>query len=164
VPASLNFFLTLQILPVCIQAFHENDLKLWYRLLLRSSGLFALGLHERIAMTLLELMWGLRNRRRARQGVFRPGQRQPGWCFAAESHRASGQFEREHCLLRQPRQLVVCDDKLNESMSIHPRNERNMDRLLICHSNGLSTTLTLEEEGELILCDEEEGCRSESWR
>jgi hypothetical protein len=42
-------------------------------------------------------------------------------------------------------------------MSIHPRNERDMDRLLICHPNGPRTTLKLEEEeGELILCDEEE--------
>ena len=35
--------------------FHQNDLKQWYRLLLRSSSSLNLGLHERIAMTLLEL-------------------------------------------------------------------------------------------------------------
>jgi hypothetical protein len=40
------------------------------RLLLRSSGLFALGLHKRIVMTSLELMLRLRNRRRARQVYF----------------------------------------------------------------------------------------------
>ena len=34
---------------------HENDLKQWYRLLLRSSTFMNLGLHERIAITLLEL-------------------------------------------------------------------------------------------------------------
>jgi hypothetical protein len=60
-----ELFLTLQILRVCIHAFHENNLKQWYRLLLRSSGLFYLGLHERIVMTLLELMLGLRTRRHA---------------------------------------------------------------------------------------------------
>jgi CRP-like cAMP-binding protein len=34
---------------------HENDLKQWYRLLLRSSSFLNLGLHERIAIALLEL-------------------------------------------------------------------------------------------------------------
>ena len=42
-------------------------------------------------------------------------------------------------------------------MSIHPRNERDMDRLLIRHLHRLRTTLKLEQEGELTLCDEEEG-------
>ena len=37
------------------QKFHENDLQQWYRLLLRSSGFLNLGLHERVAITLLEL-------------------------------------------------------------------------------------------------------------
>jgi hypothetical protein len=35
--------------------FHSNDLKQWYRLLLRSSSFLNLGLHERIAIALLEL-------------------------------------------------------------------------------------------------------------
>jgi CRP-like cAMP-binding protein len=35
--------------------FHRNDLKQWYRLLLRSSSFLNLGLHERIAIALLEL-------------------------------------------------------------------------------------------------------------
>src|ERR1039457_3757392 len=35
--------------------FHQNDLKQWYRLLLRSSSFLNLGLHERIAVALLEL-------------------------------------------------------------------------------------------------------------
>jgi hypothetical protein len=35
--------------------FHGNDLKQWYRLLLRSSSFLNLGLHERIAIALLEL-------------------------------------------------------------------------------------------------------------
>jgi CRP-like cAMP-binding protein len=35
--------------------FHENDLKQWYRLLLRSSGFLNLGLRERVAIALLEL-------------------------------------------------------------------------------------------------------------
>ena len=35
--------------------FHQNDLQQWYRLLLRSSSFLNLDLHERIAITLLEL-------------------------------------------------------------------------------------------------------------
>jgi hypothetical protein len=35
--------------------FRENDLQYCYRLLLRSAGLLKLDLHERIALTLLEL-------------------------------------------------------------------------------------------------------------
>jgi hypothetical protein len=34
---------------------HENDLKQWYRLLLRGFGYLSLGLRERVALTLLEL-------------------------------------------------------------------------------------------------------------
>jgi hypothetical protein len=37
------------------RSFISNDLQQWYRLLLRSSSFLNLGLHERIAITLLEL-------------------------------------------------------------------------------------------------------------
>ena len=35
--------------------FHQNDLKHWYRLFLRSSGLLNLDLHDRVAITMLDL-------------------------------------------------------------------------------------------------------------
>lgn len=35
--------------------FHQSDLKYWYRLVRRTSGFFNLGLHERIALTMLDL-------------------------------------------------------------------------------------------------------------
>jgi hypothetical protein len=35
--------------------FHQNDLKHWYRLLRRTSGLLNLDLHERVAITMLDL-------------------------------------------------------------------------------------------------------------
>src|SRR5271154_2165779 len=38
-----------------VKKFHEQDLQQWYRLLLRSSSILNLALHERIALTLLEL-------------------------------------------------------------------------------------------------------------
>jgi DNA-binding MarR family transcriptional regulator len=38
-----------------LKKFHENDLQQWYRLLRRGSAFLNLGLHERIALTLLEL-------------------------------------------------------------------------------------------------------------
>ena len=38
-----------------VKKFHEHDLQQWYRMLLRSSGILNLALHERVALTLLEL-------------------------------------------------------------------------------------------------------------
>jgi hypothetical protein len=39
---------------LALKTFHENDLKQWYRLLMRSSSFLNLGLHERIGLTLLD--------------------------------------------------------------------------------------------------------------
>jgi CRP-like cAMP-binding protein len=96
--------------------FHENGLQQWYRLLLRSGSFLNLGLHERIAITLLELStdFGTKESR----GVL---------LRAAVSHQDIAdlvgatrprvtehlaQLEREHVLIRQGRQLIVCVDKI----------------------------------------------------
>ena len=96
--------------------FHQNDLQQWYRLLLRSSSFLNLDLHERIAITLLELAsdFGIKESRgtllRASfshqdiadlVGASRP---------RVTEHLA--QLEREHLIIRQGRQLIVCVDKL----------------------------------------------------
>jgi CRP-like cAMP-binding protein len=47
--------ITLHNAESAFQKFHDNDLAQWYRLLLRNSGCLSLGLHERIAITLLQL-------------------------------------------------------------------------------------------------------------
>jgi CRP-like cAMP-binding protein len=104
--------------------FHQNDLQQWYRLLVRSSGFLNLELHERIAITLLELAsdFGIKESRGALLRV----------CFShqdiAELVGASrprvtehlAQLEREHLLIRQGRRLIVCVDRLGDSPIVPP--------------------------------------------
>jgi CRP/FNR family transcriptional regulator, cyclic AMP receptor protein len=106
---------------LAFKRFHENDLQQWYRLLLRNSGFLNLDLHERIAITLLELAadFGVQESRgmllRASfshqdiaelVGASRP---------RVTEHLA--QLEREHVLIRQGRQLIVCADKIINSQN-----------------------------------------------
>ncbi len=96
--------------------FRQNDLQLWYRVLLRGSSLLALDLHERIAITLLELAsdFGIKESRgmllRAAfshqdiadlVGASRP---------RVTEHLA--QLESEHLIIRQGQHFIVCADKL----------------------------------------------------
>src|SRR5208337_2160509 len=104
--------------------FHQNDLLQWYRLLLRSTSFLNLGLHERIAITLLELAsdFGIKESRgtllRASfshqdiadlVGASRP---------RVTEHLA--QLEREHLVIRQGRQLIVRVDKIVNAMTVPP--------------------------------------------
>jgi len=104
--------------------FHQNDLQQWYRLLLRSTSFLNLGLHERIAITLLELSsdFGIKESRgtllRASfshqdiadlVGASRP---------RVTEHLA--QLEREHLVIRQGRQLIVRVDKIGNAMTVPP--------------------------------------------
>jgi CRP-like cAMP-binding protein len=102
------------------KAFHENDLKQWYRLLLRSSGFFNLGLHERIAVTLQELCadFGIKDARGTLLRVAFSHQDIASLVGASRPRVTEhlAQFEREHLLIRQGRQMVVCADKLDESI------------------------------------------------
>jgi CRP-like cAMP-binding protein len=101
---------------LAFKRFHQNDLQHWYRVLLRGSSLMALDLHERIGITLLDLAsdFGIKESRgmllRAAfshqdiadlVGASRP---------RVTEHLA--QFETEHMIIRQGRQLIVCADKL----------------------------------------------------
>jgi CRP/FNR family transcriptional regulator, cyclic AMP receptor protein len=106
--------------------FHQNDLQQWYRLLLRSSSFLDLDLHERIAITLLELAsdFGIEESRgtllRASfshqdiadlVGASRP---------RVTEHLA--QLEREHLLIRQGRQLIVRADKIGNAITVRFSN------------------------------------------
>jgi CRP-like cAMP-binding protein len=108
---------------LALKAFHENDLKLWYRLLLRSSSFFNLGLHERVGMTLLELCsdFGIEDARGTLLGVSFSHQDIASLVGASRPRVTEhlAQFEREHFLIRQGRRLIVCAKKLDESMSMH---------------------------------------------
>ena len=100
--------------------FHHNDLKQWYRLLLRSSSFLNLGLHERIAMTLLELCsdFGIEESRGILLRV--PFSHKDIANLVASRPRVTkhlARLEREKFLIRQGRQMVVRAAKLLDSMN-----------------------------------------------
>jgi len=122
------------------QKFHQNDLQQWYRLLLRSTSFLNLGLHERIAITLLELSsdFGIKESRgtllRASfshqdiadlVGASRP---------RVTEHLA--QLERERLIIRQGRQLIVRVDKIVNVMTVPPSSTD------LSTGNQLTTDLT----------------------
>ncbi|MGO9453788.1 MAG: Crp/Fnr family transcriptional regulator [Candidatus Binataceae bacterium] len=103
--------------------FHQNNLQLWYRLLLRGSTLLNLHLHERLEMTLLELCqdFGIEESRgtllkvpfshkdlASLMGASRP---------RVTEHLA--QLERDHIVFRQGRQLIIRTDELGNSKNLH---------------------------------------------
>jgi CRP-like cAMP-binding protein len=95
--------------------FHENDLRQWYRLLLRSSSFLNLGLRERIIITLLELAsdFGIKE---SRGSLLRASfsHQDIADLVGASRPRVTehlAQLEREHLVIRQGRQLIVCVDK-----------------------------------------------------
>ena len=103
--------------------FHQNDLKQWYRLLLRSSSSLNLGLHERIAMTLLELCsdFGIEESRGTLLRVSFSHKDIANLVGASRPRVTEhlAQLERERFVVRQGRQLVVRVGKLWDSMTVH---------------------------------------------
>jgi CRP-like cAMP-binding protein len=101
--------------------FHENDLKQWYRLLLRSSSFLKLGLRERVAIALLELCsdFGVEESRGTLLTV--PlSHRDIADLVGASRPRVTehlAELERERFVIRQGRQLVVQVKKLSESIA-----------------------------------------------
>jgi CRP-like cAMP-binding protein len=102
---------------------HENDLKQWYRLLLRSSSFLNLGLHERIAITLLELCsdFGVEESRGTLLRVSF-SQKDIANLVGASRPRVTehlARLEREAFVVRQGRQLIVRVAKLQQSIGSH---------------------------------------------
>jgi CRP/FNR family transcriptional regulator, cyclic AMP receptor protein len=105
------------------KAFHDNNSKHWYRLLLRSSSFSNLGLHQRVGMTLLELCsdFGVEDARGTLLKVSF-SHRDIASLVGASRPRVTehlAQFEREDLLIRLGRRFVVRAKKLAESMSSH---------------------------------------------
>jgi CRP-like cAMP-binding protein len=99
---------------------HENDLKQWYRLFLRSSMFLNLGLRDRIAITLIELCvdFGIADSRGTLLRVFFT-QKDIADLVGASRPRVTeyiAELEREHFVIRQGRQMIVQPAKLQESM------------------------------------------------
>jgi CRP-like cAMP-binding protein len=99
----------------------ENDLKQWYRLLLRSSSFLNLGLRERIAITLFELCsdFGIEESRGTLLRVSFSHKDIANLVGASRPRTTEhlARLEREKFIIRQGRQLVVLVDKLQESIA-----------------------------------------------
>ena len=93
-------------------------------MLLRSSSFLNLGLHERIAITLLELCadFGIEESRGTLLRVSFSHKDIANLVGASRPRVTEhlAQLERDRFVLRQGRQLVVCADKLGQSMSVSP--------------------------------------------
>jgi CRP/FNR family transcriptional regulator, cyclic AMP receptor protein len=104
--------------------FHQNDLQQWYRLLLRGSGFLNLGLHERIAITLLELAadFGIMESRGALLKASFSHQDIADLVGASRPRVTEhlAQLEREHLVIRQGRQLIVCVDEIGNAITVEP--------------------------------------------
>ncbi len=104
--------------------FHQNDLQQWYRLLLRSSSFLNLDLHERIAITLLELAsdFGIKESRGALLRAAFSHQDIADLVGASRPRVTEhlAQLEREHLVIRQGRQLIVRVDEIGIAITIPP--------------------------------------------
>lgn len=103
------------------KTFHENGLQQCYRLLLRSSSFFSLGLHERIAVTLLELAsdFGIKESRGALLRTSFSHQDIADLVGASRPRVTEhlAQLERQHLIIRQGRQLIVRVDELGNAIA-----------------------------------------------
>ena len=102
--------------------FHQSDLKYWYRLVRRTSGFFNLDLHERIALTMLDLSedFGVADARGRLLGIS-ISQADLASMVGASRPRINehlARLERDQVLIRQGRRFIVITDKL--SNSLHP--------------------------------------------
>lgn len=103
---------------------HRNDLQQWYRLLLRGSGFLSLGLHERVALALLELCadFGVEESR----GTFLNASfshQDIADLVGASRPRVTehlAQLEREQLLIRQGRHLIVRVDEIGHTIGALP--------------------------------------------
>jgi CRP-like cAMP-binding protein len=109
--------------------FHQNDLKYWYRLFLRSSGLLSLDLHVRVAITMLDLCddFGIEDARGTLLEVPFSHKDIANTVGASRPRvtEQSARLERDHYLFRQGRQFIVNKGTLarslaeNSAMSAH---------------------------------------------
>lgn len=108
--------------PSAFRQFHQNNLRLWYRLLLRGSTFLNLNLHERLEMALLELCqdFGVEESRGTLLRVAFSHKDLASLVGASRPRVTEhlAQLEREHVVFRQGRQLVVRSDGLGHSRTL----------------------------------------------
>jgi len=113
--------ITLNGREAAFRKFHQNDLKHWYRLLRRTSGLLSLDLYERVAITMLDLCddFGIEDSRGTLLTVSL-SHKDIASIVGASRPRVTehlGQMERERLLFRQGRQFIVSIGKLSSSIA-----------------------------------------------
>jgi len=103
---------------------YRNNLRLWCRLLLRSSTFLNLSLHERIEMALLELCedFGIKEARGTLLSVFLSHKDLADMVGASRPRVTEhlAELERKGLVIRQGRQLIVRSDKIGNSTRIPP--------------------------------------------
>jgi CRP/FNR family transcriptional regulator, cyclic AMP receptor protein len=113
--------ITLNGREAAFRKFHQNDLKHWYRLLRRTSGLLNLDLHERVAITMLDLCddFGIEDARGTLLTVSF-SHKDIASIVGASRPRVTehlAQMERDHLLFRQGRQFIVSAGKLSTAIT-----------------------------------------------
>jgi CRP/FNR family cyclic AMP-dependent transcriptional regulator len=103
-----------------LRTFHQNDLKHWYRLMRRTSGLLKLDLHQRVAITMLDLCedFGIEDSRGMLLAVSF-SHKDIASIVGASRPRVTehlDQMERDQLLSRQGRQFIVSAGKLSISL------------------------------------------------
>jgi CRP-like cAMP-binding protein len=110
-----------------LKTFHQNDLRLWYRLLLRSSVLLNVALHERIALSLLELSsdFGIKESRGTLLKASFSHQDIADLVGASRPRVTEhlAQLEREQLVVRQGRRLIVCVEEIENAIAV-PHREK----------------------------------------
>ena len=113
--------ITLNGRELAFRKFHQNDLKHWYRLLRRTSGLLNFDLHDRVAITMLDLCddFGIEDSRGTLLTVAF-SHKDIASIVGASRPRVTehlGQMERDHLLIRQGRQFIVSARKLSTALA-----------------------------------------------
>ena len=107
-----------------LRKFHENNLTQWYRFFGGS-----LDLRERLLFTLLQLCsnFGVKESRGTLLRVFLSHNDLAGLVGASRPRVTEhiAEFEREHLLVRQGRQMIVRLDNLESSINVPPRKTNN---------------------------------------
>jgi CRP/FNR family transcriptional regulator, cyclic AMP receptor protein len=116
--------ITLNGCEAAFRKFHHNDLKHWYRLLRRTSAVLNLDLHERVALTMLDLCedFGIEDSRGTLLTVS-ISQKDIASIVGASRPRITehlAQMERDHLLVRQGRQFIVNTAQLSIISAAHP--------------------------------------------
>lgn len=106
---------------LAFRRFHQTNLRQWYRLFLRGSSFLSLDLHERIALTLLELCsdFGVEESRGTLLKIVLSHRHLANLVGASRPRVTEhlARLEGEGLVVRQGRQLVVRADRLGNRMS-----------------------------------------------